>query len=145
MFLPSGRVHAIGGGNLIVEVQQNSDTTYRVFDWNRKGTDGKPRALHVEQSLRCIDFDDCEPVLANAQHELLVRDSHFEVQKWKLDAEREAAPAGEFAIIFCLAGELACGQTRISAGDFFLLPASAKNRMVHAARGSELLRVTLPA
>ena len=47
MFLPSGRVHAIGGGNLIVEVQQNSDTTYRVFDWNRKGTDGKPRALHV--------------------------------------------------------------------------------------------------
>ena len=61
--LPSGRVHAIGGGNLIVEVQQNSDTTYRVFDWNRKGTDGKPRALHVEQSLRCIDFDDCEPAL----------------------------------------------------------------------------------
>ena len=60
MFLPSGRVHAIGGGNLIVEVQQNSDTTYRVFDWNRKGTDGKPRALHVEQSLRCIDFDDCD-------------------------------------------------------------------------------------
>ena len=145
MFLPSGRVHAIGGGNLIVEVQQNSDTTYRVFDWNRKGTDGKPRALHVEQSLRCIDFDDCEPALTNAQHELLVRDSHFEVQKWKLDAEREAAPIEEFAIIFCLAGELTCGRTKFSAGDFFLLPASAKNRMIQPAAGSELLRITLPA
>ena len=43
MFLPSGRVHAIGGGNVIFEIQQNSDTTYRVFDWNRVGLDGKPR------------------------------------------------------------------------------------------------------
>jgi mannose-6-phosphate isomerase len=144
MFLPSGRVHAIGGGNLIVEVQQNSDTTYRVFDWNRKGTDGKPRALHVEQSLRCIDFEDCEPSLTNAQDELLVRDSHFEVQKWKLDMEREAASAGEFVIIFCLTGELSCGKTRIAAGDFFLLPASATNRMIHPAPGGELLRITVP-
>src|SRR6185295_7860705 len=47
MFLPSGRVHAIGGGLVIFEIQQNSDTTYRVFDWNRLGLDGKPRELHV--------------------------------------------------------------------------------------------------
>jgi mannose-6-phosphate isomerase len=63
MFLPSGRVHAIGAGNVIVEVQQNSDTTYRVFDWNRTDDSGKPRTLHVDESLRCIDFDDCEPSL----------------------------------------------------------------------------------
>ena len=47
MFLPSGRVHAIGAGLVIFEIQQNSDTTYRVFDWNRVGLDGKPRELHV--------------------------------------------------------------------------------------------------
>ena len=47
MFLPSGRVHAIGAGMVIFEIQQNSDTTYRVFDWNRVGLDGKPRELHV--------------------------------------------------------------------------------------------------
>src|SRR6266498_5244237 len=64
MFLPSGRVHAIGAGVVIFEIQQNSDTTYRVFDWNRPGLDGKPRELHVEQSLQCIDFDDFEPALA---------------------------------------------------------------------------------
>src|SRR5262249_1256969 len=63
MFLPSGRVHAIGAGLVLFEVQQNSDTTYRVFDWNRLGLDGKPRALHVPQSLASINFKDFEPPL----------------------------------------------------------------------------------
>jgi hypothetical protein len=58
MFLPSGRVHAIGDGLVIFEIQQNSDTTYRVFDWNRVGLDGKPRELHIAQSLASIDFND---------------------------------------------------------------------------------------
>src|SRR5688572_30835461 len=61
MFLPSGRVHAIGGGNVIFEIQQNSDTTYRVFDWNRVDSKGKPRQLHVAESLQCIDFEDFQP------------------------------------------------------------------------------------
>ena len=60
-FIPSGRIHAIGAGNVIFEVQQNSDTTYRVFDWNRLGLDGKPRALHIEESLASINWDDPEP------------------------------------------------------------------------------------
>ena len=51
MFLPSGRVHAIGAGLVIFEIQQNSDTTYRVFDWNRKGLDGRPRELHLEDGI----------------------------------------------------------------------------------------------
>ncbi len=63
MFLPSGRVHALGAGLVIFEIQQNSDTTYRVFDWNRLGLDGKPRELHIPQSLASIDFSDCEPSL----------------------------------------------------------------------------------
>ena len=63
MFLPSGRVHAIGAGLVIFEIQQNSDTTYRVFDWNRVGLDGKPRELHVAQSFASIDFNDFEPKL----------------------------------------------------------------------------------
>ncbi len=63
MFLPSGRVHAIGAGLVIFEIQQNSDTTYRVFDWNRVGLDGKPRELHIAQSLASIDFNDFEPKL----------------------------------------------------------------------------------
>ena len=57
----SGQVHAIDAGNLILEIQQNSDTTYRVYDWGRVGLDGSPRQLHVEQSLRSIDWTDFEP------------------------------------------------------------------------------------
>jgi len=68
MFLPSGRLHAIGAGNVIFEIQQNSDTTYRVFDWNRPGTDGKPRELHVSQSLESIDFSDFEPDLIRSKY-----------------------------------------------------------------------------
>jgi mannose-6-phosphate isomerase len=63
LFLPSGRVHALGRGLVIFEIQQNSDTTYRVFDWNRVGLDGKPRALHLEQALVSIDFADTAPAL----------------------------------------------------------------------------------
>src|SRR4051812_36813339 len=57
----SGQIHAIDGGNLILEIQQNSDTTYRVYDWGRVGLDGKPRAMHVEQSIKSIKWDDFEP------------------------------------------------------------------------------------
>jgi mannose-6-phosphate isomerase len=66
MFLPAGRLHAIGGGLVLFEIQQNSDTTYRVFDWNRMGLDGKPRELHIAQSLASIDFSDVEPSLVDA-------------------------------------------------------------------------------
>lgn len=57
----SGQVHAIDAGNLILEIQQNSDTTFRVYDWGRVGLDGGPRQLHIEQSLRSIDWTDFEP------------------------------------------------------------------------------------
>ncbi|MCE9519010.1 MAG: class I mannose-6-phosphate isomerase [Verrucomicrobia bacterium] len=63
MLVESGRLHALGAGLLVYEIQQNSDTTYRVFDWNRVGLDGKPRALHVAESLACIDFDDFAPAM----------------------------------------------------------------------------------
>ena len=92
MFLPSGRVHAIGDGLVIFEIQQNSDTTYRVFDWNRVGLDGKPRELHVPQSLASIDFNDFEPKLVGTkftadgkiQKRSLVNDPLFHVEAWKL-------------------------------------------------------------
>lgn len=57
VFIPAGMVHAIGAGILICEIQQNSDTTYRVYDWNRVGIDGKPRSLHIDKALDVIDFE----------------------------------------------------------------------------------------
>lgn len=62
----SGQVHAIDAGSLILEIQQNSDTTYRVYDWGRMGLDGKPRSLHIRESLRSIQWDSFEPVAVRA-------------------------------------------------------------------------------
>ncbi len=61
LFIPGGLVHAIGAGCLVYEVQQNSNTTYRLYDWNRTGADGKPRALHIEESFKTIDWSLCPP------------------------------------------------------------------------------------
>ncbi|NOY74706.1 MAG: mannose-6-phosphate isomerase [Kiritimatiellaeota bacterium] len=57
-FINSGTVHAIGAGNLLLEIQQNSNTTFRISDWGRLGPDGKPRELHVEEALECVNFAD---------------------------------------------------------------------------------------
>lgn len=82
LMVHSGRLHALGRGLLVFEIQQNSDTTYRVFDWNRPGLDGRPRELHVEASLRSIDFDDFEPSLhpAGAPNPL-AECGHFRVDR----------------------------------------------------------------
>ena len=66
-FIKAGTVHAIGAGNLLLEIQQNSNTTYRISDWGRVGLDGKPRELHIEQALQCINFSDrTSPRIAGA-------------------------------------------------------------------------------
>ena len=145
MFLPSGRFHAIGAGNMLVEVQQNSDTTYRVFDWNRVDDQGERRQLHVDQALQCIDFNDVAPEPITPSGELLVRHELFEVQKWSLDAQRAIAPLGQFAIVLCLTGALRCAGVDFTPGDFFLVPASLRERTIHPrGEGTSLLRVTIP-
>src|SRR5438067_10342088 len=141
-FLSAGRLHAVSAGNLLIEIQQNSDTTYRVFDWNRLDDRGKSRQLHIEQALQCIDFDDVRPRLLQPEGELLLRNDLFEIQKWNLDEPSEAAPIGRFAIVCCLTGKLTCGNVGLLPGEFFLLPAELQDRQLKplAAR-TTLLRV----
>lgn len=123
MFLPSGRVHAIGAGCVLTEIQQSSDTTYRVFDFNRPGLDGTPRELHVEQSLASIDWDDVEPPLVRPDGEALVRDELFEVDRFAIGDERAAAPDGECALVCGVDGDVACGSRTLPPGRWFLVPA----------------------
>lgn len=118
LLVPSGRVHALGAGCLVVEVQQNSDTTYRVYDYDRPGVDGTPRQLHVEQSLQCIDFDDVEPELVPRGDRLVVLDDHFVVTN-----EKQIDPGAECAFVCVLSGRTTCGDKVFGPGDFFLLPA----------------------
>ena len=145
MFLPAGRFHAVGAGNLLIEVQQNSDTTYRVFDWNRVDDRGKPRQLHIEKALECIDFNDVQPQLLKIENELLIRHKLFEIQKWNLVRPREVVPLGQFAIICCLTGNLRCADVDLAPGHFFLVPARLQDRQLQpVAAGTSLLRVTIP-
>ena len=144
-FLPAGRLHAVGAGNLLIEIQQNSDTTYRVFDWNRLDDRGKSRQLHIEQALQCIDFDDVRPRLLQPEGELLLRNDLFEIQKWNLDHVREVAPLGQFAVVCCLTGQLACANVDLAPGEFFLGPAQLQDRELKPlAVRTTLLRVTIP-
>lgn len=90
MFVYSGRLHAIDAGNLILEIQQNSDTTYRVYDWGRVGLDGKPRKLHVQESLKSIDFNDFEPPLLHpsGEEQTLVQSEVFDLRRVQIKAGR---------------------------------------------------------
>jgi mannose-6-phosphate isomerase len=155
MFLPSGRVHALGGGNLVFEVQQNSDTTYRVFDWNRVGADGRPRELHLERSLASIDFFDCEPGLVASRFEPaggglqrrpLVRDPLFCIDLWRLDpgACLRLDP-GQLHVVAGVSGsasiaeggvDVACGR-----GSVVVLPAASRAPVASTSTGAELLVV----
>ena len=94
----SGQVHAIDAGNLILEIQQNSDTTYRVYDWGRVGLDGLPRQLHIAQSLRSIDWTDFEPapVRAAPTSGVIADCAEFRIRRVVLGAgDRTHVRAGE--------------------------------------------------
>lgn len=155
MFLPSGRVHAIGAGLVLFEIQQNSDTTYRVFDWNRVGLDGKPRELHIQQSLTSIDFNDVEPELVRSRLKLsgellirsLVHDPLFTVEECSASAGVSLPLAeGQMEIIACLQGRLSVvfkhDRTILAAGQFCLVPASCHGVMLRADADAGFLRVT---
>lgn len=154
MFLPSGRVHAIGAGLVIFEIQQNSDTTYRVFDWNRVGLDGKPREMHVAQSLASIDFHDFEPGLVktpftndgNIRKRVLVKDPLFNVETWQLDSgARGWLKPNLLQIVATTAGklEIKSNETLVSltAGQFALIPAGLAAVEIRAITDTALLRV----
>lgn len=146
LFLPSGRVHALGKGLVIFEIQQNSDTTYRVFDWNRVDASGKPRQLHVDESLKCIDFEDFEPSLTNgelkrqgdrvltralARHALFAVD-YFEIARNGEYHERITEPR----VIGVVSGALEIAHSThpvtLKKGQFALVPAEVRELHLHA-------------
>ncbi len=153
MFLPSGRVHAIGAGLVIFEIQQNSDTTYRVFDWSRVGLAGKPRELHVTESLASIDFEDFEPALVQSKFaggeiksRPLVNGPLFNVEALEIKngAGLNLKPR-KLQIVAVVRGRLEIKSGSVSvhlaAGEFCLVPACLEATGVAAKSDAALLRV----
>jgi mannose-6-phosphate isomerase len=141
IFIESGRLHAIGAGFLIHEIQQNSDTTYRVFDWNRTDAAGNPRELHVAESLACIDFTDFEPSMDKPDGATLATCPFFTTTLHHLAAgETIGNPRDDrFSLITVVSG---CLENGYGLGRTVLLPKSAKP--LSATEPTSVLSITIP-
>lgn len=133
-FIPAGTVHAIGEGIVLAEIQQTSDVTYRIFDWNRTDADGRPRELHTELALEAIDFSapvrrmtGCPPT---GEAALLVESPYFTANVVDVAgvAERSLSSRDSFTAYICTAGEVKLktdgGEATMKADDVLLVPAS---------------------
>jgi mannose-6-phosphate isomerase len=144
----SGQVHAIDAGNLILEIQQNSDTTYRLYDWGRVGLDGKPRTLHVEESLKSILWDKGPPELVRAAPTsgIIASCDEFTIRRVVLERGEKVrfAGGGQPRILSVAAGEVAVAGAAparlLSVGDNALAPRAADVEL--EARGPAILLVT---
>ena len=146
--VPAGTVHVIGAGVTLAEIQQSSDITFRLFDWNRRDANGQPRALHVIEALQCIDFaSHCEnprtPLLLGPQqfaatgqhadwatrHEELIRNPYFVWRRHQAHGSAFVLPTcGRCRIVSLIEGRADLsspfGSERLVAGDALLIPAS---------------------
>ena len=150
--VPTGTLHAIMEGLIIAEIQQNSNTTYRVYDWNRVGADGKPRSLHIEKALEVINFQRVEPglcppqLVANSegiQRFALCRNRYFVTERVEMAAGAvyEGECNGETLEIWgVIEGQAAVNEVELNAVQFALLPAALGKFTVRARTRSTLLR-----
>ena len=141
IFIESGRLHAIGAGFLIHEIKQNSDTTYRVFDWNRTDSAGNPRQLHVEESLACIDFEDIEPGMDQPECDTLAECPFFKTTLQDLAAgDIISNPHPDrFSLITVVEG---CLESTHTTGRTVLLPSGADGLVATVA--TKVLQITIP-
>jgi mannose-6-phosphate isomerase len=140
-FIPSGLVHAIGAGILLAEIQQNSNITYRVYDYNRLGKDGKPRELHVQDALNVI-VNRTEEEIEKIRFSTNVKNTstlasceYFNVDKFNIDGSCEFSTNAEsFNSILCLEGngniEFNGTQFPLIKGDSYFIPANLGRYLV---------------
>ena len=164
-YVPAGLIHALLPGSLMVEIQQNSDTTFRLYDWQRAGLDGKPRALHVAEALEAASTFLADPSLArvdklaprtlSAGVELTggLECPSFRIEKLALQPG-EAALAldpASFTILVAVEGavtvscpEGAAIRAKVGEGGTTLVPAGLSIAQIASERGAGVLRTTLP-
>lgn len=146
-FLPSGTTHAIGQGLLIAEIQMPSDTTYRVFDWNRVDDTGKSRELHIEEALESIHFDSSGDNLSVTKMGRLVDSEYFKVDKGHQGKNCDLLiSAGQMRTLIIISGSgtiTGAGEgIRFAAGDTLLIPAIYEGVM-RFADDTQYLTVTV--
>ena len=127
-FVKSGTVHAIGGGITLFEVQQNSALTYRLYDWGKLGMDGKPRELHIEKSLKVMNFNKFEPIKFNRP--LLGECDYFSTFEYLVSNKNEInADQDSFISITFIEGSGKVNIINFSKGDTFFIPCGKKAKI----------------
>jgi mannose-6-phosphate isomerase len=153
-FLPTGRIHAIGGGILLAEIQQTSDITYRIYDWNRVDAQGNSRELHTALALDAIDYtvhDSYKTSYQEIQNEVtnLVDCPYFTTNLIPFTGtlNRNHDDKDSFVIYMCVKGnvtfETSAYKSDLKFGETLLVPATLKNINIHTDEASELLEVYL--
>jgi mannose-6-phosphate isomerase len=154
VFIPAGTVHALGAGLVVAEIQQASDTTFRLFDWNRVGPDGKQRPLHVREALDTIDYS-AGPVapqkpqpIDDPRRQRLVECDKFILDRWRFRGTTTIGGDGRFHIVAGLEGAaIVAGDQAgrpLAKGETILLPALCGAVEVAAVQETVLLDAYLP-
>ncbi|MBV8780286.1 MAG: class I mannose-6-phosphate isomerase [Phycisphaerae bacterium] len=159
-YLPSGTIHALGAGMLVAEVQTPSDTTFRVFDFNRiDAATGKPRKLHVEEAMQCIDFSNASDAPQPRDHvgslfttvTRLVSSPYFTIEKVRFaEGVKEAVPYDQPVVWIMLDGEAEVSvrdvpqPIRFKRGETVLLPAKLNAPVLETKSPCVWLEVTFP-
>ena len=155
IFLPEGRIHALGPGIVLAEIQQTSDMTYRIYDWDRLGQDGKPRELHIDHAVNVLDYKAHRSYKTSYQQAMnaavnLVECPYFSTQLIHFDRklERDFSTLDCFVIYMCLEGGItlqynSSERTDLAKGDTILIPASIKSLSLVPAGESRLLEIYL--
>jgi mannose-6-phosphate isomerase len=135
-FIPAHTVHAIGGGIVLAEIQQNSDVTYRLWDY------GRPRELHVEKALPICDLGVHPGAVPPGEP---VRSKHFHTEFVTVPPGGRSQPTAHACQLWiCIAGEGAIGGAPVQAGEVWLLPEEGNQPAVHSAAGAQFLRTWVP-
>lgn len=151
-FTPAGRIHAIGAGIVLAEIQQTSDITYRVHDWGRKDNNGKPRELQLDQALEVMDFNAWGKNKIEKKHQLnrpanLVKCEFFETNVISFDKplDRDYTIYDSFVIYLCTAGSFKINwngkSEKVSMGETVLLPAVISSVVLEPQEMSETLEI----
>lgn len=160
VFIPAGTVHALGAGLLVAEIQQASNTTFRLFDWNRVGSDGNPRPLHVEQALDVIDFQAGPRNVQIATTNSPNRQTLVQCNKFNLDRIHHidsavvggdgrfhiiTAPYGNVELNWNAAAETGPHVEVLQAGQSLLLPAGLGKSQLTLGSGAVALDMYVPS
>ncbi|MEE3447636.1 MAG: type I phosphomannose isomerase catalytic subunit [Bacteroidales bacterium] len=153
-FIPAGRVHAIGAGIMLAEIQQSSDITYRIYDYDRKGADGKPRELHLAQAAEAIDYEfygdykiSCSPVMNKTVNAVDCQYFTTNVFRFNMPVEKDFPEIDSFIIYMCTEGgcriEYEGGEDSVALkkGETVLVPAMIKNLCFYPEKETSLIEV----